>query len=296
MKIIILILIVLTASSLLPVRLRGALVQTPPGANTTRSRVRQEQVNSQWHPAVYRGLTIGRSTRDDVIRVLGLPKWSEVFNDGVPEPEEWMHYQGLGEFPGELVFCLIQKDGVVHRLILHPTKLSKDDAIKHFGENYKLTRYELCKGFEDEDSAPVYETPTGQFLRIEYRAKGISLAINDKNEVTYISYVSEPIGSKCKQAVPQTGTNRPQNNREWRAATYNLTRAQAVKHFGPDFIVTRYALDDCLRNEESAAIYEDATGPLLNVEYRHRGIAIAVTESGKVNSISFVNKAVGSPQ
>ena len=47
----------------------------------------------------------------------------------------------------------------------------------------------------------------------------------------------------------------------------NLTRAEAIKHFGSDFIVTRYAFDDCLGNEESGPIYEDATGPLLNVEY-----------------------------
>jgi hypothetical protein len=59
-------------------------------------------------------------------------------------------------------------------------------------------QYEFCKGFENKESAPVYETPNGQFLSVEYRAKGIAVAISDNDQVTYISYVSEPIASKCK--------------------------------------------------------------------------------------------------
>lgn len=42
----------------------------------------QKQVNSEWHPAVYKGLTIGRSTRREMIRVFGEAKSSEVFDAG----------------------------------------------------------------------------------------------------------------------------------------------------------------------------------------------------------------------
>ncbi|HZI87206.1 MAG TPA: hypothetical protein VFD48_10250 [Pyrinomonadaceae bacterium] len=191
--------IALIISLLQLMSLREALTKTAGRANTTRSLGVQKQVNSVWHPAVYNGLTIGRSTREDMIRVFGEPKSSEVFDGGKGPPEQWFHYESGGEFPGELVFNVDRKTGVIARLILHPTKLSKEEAIKHFGENYKLTRYEFCKGFEDEDSAPVYETPTGQFQTVEYRAKGIAVAIGDKDEVEYISYVSEPLGSKCKR-------------------------------------------------------------------------------------------------
>lgn len=72
-----------------------------------------------------------------------------------------------------------------------------------------------------------------------------------------------------------------------------LTKDEAVKHFGADYIFTRYAFDDCLGDEESAPVYESATGPLLKIEYRNRGIAISVGNDGKVNTISYVSKPIG---
>ncbi len=174
-------------------------VQTAGYPDTTKSSGVQKQLNSKWHPAVYKQLIIGKSTHADMIRIFGEPKWAEEFDESTGSREQWFHYESGGEFPGELVFNVDEKSGVIQRIILHPTKLSKDEAIKHFGENYKLTRYEFCKGFEDEESAPIYETPAGQFLTVEYRIKGIAVALDKKDEVKYISYVSGSLGSKCKE-------------------------------------------------------------------------------------------------
>ena len=55
-----------------------------------------------------------------------------------------------------------------------------------------------------------------------------------------------------------------------------LTKDQAISHFGSDYIITRYAFDSCLDEEDSEPIYESTTGPLVTVEYRARGIAISV--------------------
>jgi hypothetical protein len=194
-----LVLIMLTVPLLQLMPWCEASTHTAERAYTITSMGVQKQVNLQWHPAVYKGLIIGRSTHWDMLRIFGEPKWSEEFDDGTGPPEKWAHYDGGGEFPGELVFNVDRQTGVILRLILHPTKLSKEEAIKHFGTNYKTTRYEFCKGFEDQDSAPIYETSSGQFLRVEYRAKGIALAIGGKDEVKYISYVSEPLGSNCNK-------------------------------------------------------------------------------------------------
>ncbi len=79
-------------------------------------------------------------------------------------------------------------------------------------------------------------------------------------------------------------------------APENLTKDDVVKRFGSDFTLTRYAFDDCLGDEESAPLYESAEGPLLNVEYRHRGIAISVTKNGKVNTISYISRPFGARQ
>ena len=47
--------------------------------------------DSEWHAATYRGLTIGESTRYDMLRVLGKPQWSGPPGDQTedePDPEE----------------------------------------------------------------------------------------------------------------------------------------------------------------------------------------------------------------
>jgi len=169
--------------------------QVVPRAGTNRP-----QTNREWRTGTYLGLTIGKSNRTEVVRILGQPKRIDRSADEKLEEDHieiWYVYENCGDFQGSLTVVIDERTDVVLRVDITPD---------------------------------------------------------------------------------------------------SLTQAEAVKHFGPDFILTRYAFDDCLGDEESAPIYEDPMGSLLNVEYRHRGIAIAVTESGKVNSISFVNKAVGSPQ
>jgi len=73
----------------------------------------------------------------------------------------------------------------------------------------------------------------------------------------------------------------------------NLSKDDVVKHFGPDYILTRYDFDECLGTEESAPMYESPNGSLRSVEYRKRGIAVSITEKGKVNTISYVSRPVG---
>lgn len=84
---------------------------------------------------------------------------------------------------------------------MYPKGLSKEDAIKHFGSDYIITRYDfdLCLG--NEESAPLFESPTGSVTFVEYRQRGIAIAVDDNSKVDHIRYVSEPIGaasSKCR--------------------------------------------------------------------------------------------------
>jgi hypothetical protein len=136
-----------------------------------------------------------------MLRALGKPKWSEPFNEKGSKAEVWYHYESK-DIPGEIVVNVDKKSKVILRLLVHPNHLSKREAIKYFGDHYITTRYEFCEGFEDAESAPLYETPTGQFSYIEYRNKGIAISFDAHGKVADITYVSEPIGgpaSKCKQ-------------------------------------------------------------------------------------------------
>jgi len=158
---------------------------------------------STWRRATYRGLVVGKSRRGDMLRVLGKPDWSgppgDQRNDD-PNPEEWNEYSKGGEFPGKLTVIADKRTGRILRIDLYPEKLGKKTAIKHFGGHFTVTRYDFDECLSNGEAAPMYESPNGQFLSIEYRDRGIALAIDQPNEVHYISYVKGPIGarsSKC---------------------------------------------------------------------------------------------------
>ena len=159
-----------------------------------------------WKPAKFRTLVMGRSKRTDMLRLLGRPIWSgrpisEPENDA--NPEVWNDYDSGGEFPGKLSVVLKKRTGVIVSIYLYPTKLTKDEAIKHFGNDYAETRYDYDSCLGNEESAPLYESPNGKIRFVEYRSRGIAIGLDDDlSRVRDISYLSGPVGavaSKCKR-------------------------------------------------------------------------------------------------
>ena len=164
----------------------------------------QVQSHSQWRPATYRGLIVGKSRRPDMLRKLGQPKWSRS-SPGEAEPEsereDWNNYERVGEFPGITNVVVDKSSGRINRIEFYPEKLSKEQAIARFGPNYVITKYDFDPCSEDEESEPIYESPNGPLTVVEYRARGIAISVGYKDMVTRISYVAGPIGSskaKCK--------------------------------------------------------------------------------------------------
>jgi hypothetical protein len=159
----------------------------------------------QWHPAVYRGLTMGASTREEMLQTFGNPQWSgppQGQMPGDPNPELWYGYEYGGEFPGNLTIATDQSSGVIKAIDLEPQNLTKKEAIEHFGPDYIVTRYDfdLCLG--DEESSPLYESPHGSLVNIEYRQLGIAVRIDD-DRVLAISYESGPIGAPSSRCKPR---------------------------------------------------------------------------------------------
>jgi hypothetical protein len=158
--------------------------------------------NRVWRAATYRGLTIGKSRRADMLGVFGKPKWTRApKREGEDESDQevWSSFERVGEFPGQ-TNVLSDRRGVIERIDFYPDKLSKEQAIAHFGTDYIVTRYafEACLG--DEDSDHIYESQNGPLLSVEYRSRGIAISIGYRDLVTKISYVGGPIGSaksKC---------------------------------------------------------------------------------------------------
>jgi hypothetical protein len=59
-----------------------------------------------------------------------------------------MEYESGGEFPGKLTVILDERSGVTSGIDLYPENLSRDEAIKHFGNDYIIARYDFDQCFE----------------------------------------------------------------------------------------------------------------------------------------------------
>lgn len=215
----------------------------------------------------YLGLTAGKSTRADVLRVLGEPKRLETPADQTleePNPEVWYVYDNGGEFAGELTVVIDKRTDVVLGINLNPDSLSKEEAVKHFGPDYILTRYNFDDCLGNEESAPLYESANGPLLEVEYRHRGIAISLTKDGKVNTISYVGKPIGtleSRChppsrKKALTKrnrvTGRysdgSSHQSNREFRRSLNNHQPRDFLVHprllkSSPD--ETRQQLEKC---------------------------------------------------
>jgi hypothetical protein len=161
------------------------------------------QPGRRWRPATFRGITVGKSKRVDMLRLLGQPRWSRTTpGEGNEHGTTWNNYERVSEFPGPTNVATDSVTGIVIRIDFYPQKLSKEEAVKYFGPRYVITRYAFdpCPGDEDEES--VYESPSGPLVSVEYRGRGIAILVGYKDMVTKISYIGGPLGSttsRCSQ-------------------------------------------------------------------------------------------------
>jgi hypothetical protein len=110
---------------------------------STQTLSLQAQKKTTWTPATYRGLTVGLSSKEDVLRVLGTP--SSISKDSDSSDPLW-HYQVSDPFPGSLEAWI--KDGTtLGGFTLTPSRpVPKAEIIKIFGSNYRYSKHLLASG------------------------------------------------------------------------------------------------------------------------------------------------------
>jgi hypothetical protein len=161
------------------------------------------QTNRQWRPATFRGVTVGKSKVSTMLRSWGPPKWSRTSKRDEDERQvTWTNYEKAGEFAGPTTVVSDTRTGVVTRINFYPDRLTREQAIAHFGKGYVVTRYAFDSCNNEEDSEPIYESPNGPLINVEYRARGIAISVGNNDMVTKISYVSGPIGSTRSRCSP----------------------------------------------------------------------------------------------
>jgi len=155
------------------------------------------QTTRDWRPATFRGITVGKSKLAAMLRNWGKPKWSRSSKIGDEDERQvtWTNYEKSGEFPGPTTVVSDTRSGIITRINFYPDRLTKQEAIAHYGSGYVVTRYAFDSCGDEEDEEAIYESPNGPLVSVEYRARGIAISVGYNDMVTKISYVAGPIGS-----------------------------------------------------------------------------------------------------
>lgn len=150
-----------------------------------------------WKPAVYKGLTIGKSKRKDLVKVLGQPKeisFADGNNKKSSESIVIYYYTVNDNFVGNLEVEIKNKSEIIESIIIYPENLNKSKIIELFGKEFKETSYGFDECLNEGGEAPLFETSNGQIHYIEYRNKGIAAMVDTNEKVIQIEYIHIPIG------------------------------------------------------------------------------------------------------
>ena len=168
---------------------------------TATSGSAQGTKKKKWQPATWKSLTAGKSTRADVLKLLGKPIRKDFTEPD--SPEVWYIYKDVADFPGQFTVAIVNKTQRVRAMMLGPDpEVKKDVVLKHLGDGWEITRYESCPG-DYIVEGPVYQDDKGHVEFIEYRSKGIGLLVGYQDVVHDIEYLEAPPGlSSVKQCPP----------------------------------------------------------------------------------------------
>ena len=155
----------------------------------------------KWQPATYKGLTVGKSTLADVLRVFGQPVRKD-FDE--PDSEEiWYVYNDAGEFPGQFTVAINKKTKrVLAMMIAMLEDVKKETVLERLGNDYKVVRYAPCPDFDESESGPFYESSNGPAVYFEYRSRGITVTADSKGMVYGVDYLARPPGLSSRKLCP----------------------------------------------------------------------------------------------
>lgn len=176
-----------------------------PKENDKPSDNKQSRV---WKRGTFRGLTVGKSTEEDLLRVLGKSNRGDPTSQTLYGITWYLYYTDI-PFKGRLNIEVNADTKKIEHISFSPmNNLSVDEAIKHYGENYVVTKYasDVClEDFYDEAGAPSYESPEGNHSLIEYRSLGIAISsgisMGGQETVTSIDYRYGPFGTEKSQCL-----------------------------------------------------------------------------------------------
>jgi hypothetical protein len=129
-----------------------------------------QQPAKSWKAGQFGELVPGKSTRKDVIRVLGESK---------PEKNgklETYTYPGKGDFGGKVLVDTNSATGIVESVTVQfSPNITRTQAYKKYGKDYYEVRYAISTCPQEGSTPMVYRDPKGGIELLEYPQKGLIL-------------------------------------------------------------------------------------------------------------------------
>lgn len=168
------------------------------------------QDERQWKAGTYRGITIGKSTATELRQKWGEPKWSGHWEGDNPKNPEFLlyDYDAQEDFIIKIRVEAETKTGKVTSIDIWTDELPLSKAVELFGKDYIETWYKSCN-CEPGEASPIFESPDGNHRSIEYRSRGIAMAVNDRQMIISIKFIDKPIGFKSAKECETIPECRP---------------------------------------------------------------------------------------
>ena len=145
-----------------------------------------------WTPGEFSGLVAGKSTRKDVIRVLGAnePKKQKRL--------ETYTYPGKGDFSSTLIIEVDRATGVVETITEQfSPNVTRTQAHKKYGNDYREVQYSIADCPHEGVNPLAYRDPKGPVELIEYRQSGLILWPNREGfDIAAAVYLAKPLPGK----------------------------------------------------------------------------------------------------
>ena len=150
------------------------------------------QQRKGWKAGEFRGLVAGKSTRKDIVRVLG---------DSAPKKTAHLEvygYAGKGDFGSNVTVEVNRATGVVETITERfSPNITRTQARKKFGENYSEDQYSIADCPHEGSNAMAYRDPNGPIGLIVYPKQGLVLWPNQEGfDISAALYLAEPLPGK----------------------------------------------------------------------------------------------------
>lgn len=156
----------------------------------------------KWKAGEYKGLKIGKSTVDDMNRLLGKPTDPAGSPVIIDESEIKFVYEIYEPKVGKIIIYSDKKTGVILSIEMNFEEMTREEVERTYGKGFTITNYSMqsCPG-DPFDAAGRYQDPAGEIGYTEYRELGIGISFSNydgKELVQHIIYSEEPPGREKK--------------------------------------------------------------------------------------------------